>query len=126
MKKTFPNQFPNPPVRNEAVVKFPPTGIAPSITPFGQPAFRQGYQASIVEFHHLGKNASGSSFKWEMQKFAFRIFVNRNDEADEISADIEKERGRHQLGIAHIIILVLVQGLEPKPVSDRILLIIIS
>ena len=92
---------------------------------FREPPLRQRYQPPIVKFHHRTHDAAGRSFKRQTKKFALRIFVNRNDEPDEIHADIEEERGRHQLGVAHVIIFVLVERLEPKPVGHRVLLIII-
>src|SRR5262249_15691279 len=83
-------------------------------------------QPTIVEFHHPGKNASRHPFKRELKKRLFRIAISWPNESDEVTADIEQERGRHQIGFAHVEVLVLVKGFEPGAISDRELFVIVT
>src|SRR5947207_6771504 len=110
---------------HETVIQFAPAGVTSAEATFREAPFGEYDQASIVEFHHRANDASSRSLERQMEKFALGIFVNRDDESGEIHADVEQERGRHELGVAQVKVFVLVEGLEPKPVRNRILLIII-
>jgi len=61
-----------------------------------------------------------------MEKFAFWVAIDCSHQARVVTAHIEKERRRHKLGVAHVIIFVLVQTLEPRTVSDRILFVVVA
>src|SRR5262245_54350988 len=61
-----------------------------------------------------------------MEKFAFRVAIDSSHQARVITAYIEQQRRGHQLGVAHVIVFVLVQTLEPRTVRDRILFIVMA
>src|SRR5205085_7026338 len=60
------------------------------------------------------------------KKFPLRITVRRDDQTNEVSPDIQEKRGGHQFGVRDVAIFVLVERLEPRPVSHRVLVVVIS
>src|SRR5205814_10041833 len=83
-------------------------------------------KTAIIKTHRVPGQSSSDAAEWKIKKFTFRIAVNGPDQADVIAAYIEKKRGRHQIGVAHVVVFVLVQTLEPVTVGDRILLVVMT
>src|SRR5437016_13948324 len=79
----------------------------------------------MVKFHETGRDAPTPAVKWQHEKGFLRISVRRNYQSEIIRRHIEQETGRHQLGVAHVVIFIFVKGLEPRSIHDRILRVIV-
>ena len=62
----------------------------------------------MIKFDHGRGDLTSWTLKWKIEQGTFRIFVGGNDQTDVINADVEEQRGRHQLGVAHIIVFVFI------------------
>src|SRR5215469_1804395 len=111
-------------VGHKAIVKFAPAGVSFSVITCRPPAVRHSSQSTTVKIHYFSHELAAIPAEWQMEKFAFGVAIDCSDQARVITAHIEKERRRHQLCVAHVVIFVLVQTLEPGPVSDGILCVV--
>src|SRR5204862_8178973 len=113
-------------IRHKSIEKLPPTGVSSPVVASRPTPFCQRDKAAIIETHRVPGQSPPDAAEWQIKKFTFRIAVNGPDQADVIAAYIEKKRGRHQIGVAHVVVFVLVQTLEPVTVGDGILLVVIT
>jgi hypothetical protein len=116
--------FAKPSVGNESVVKLAPAGVAFSVVASRPSAVRQCDETSAVKTHGIAGNSAGNACERQAEKSTFRIAINAPHQADVVTAHIEKQRRRHQVRVAHVIIFVLEQTLEPVAVRDRVLAVV--
>src|SRR5437763_15334058 len=103
-----PDLLPNAGIRNKSIVKFPPSRVPSAIVSGGPSSFRKRNQAAIVKLHHSGGESAAETAKWQVKEFMLGIAVSGPNQADIIAADIEQESSRHQIGIAHVVVLVFI------------------
>src|SRR6516164_915572 len=124
--KSAEDLFTKPRVGHKAIVKFAPAGVSFSVVTCRPPAVRHSSQPTTVKIHYFSHELAAIPAEWQTEKFAFGVAIDCSDQARVITAHIEKERRRHQLCVAHVVIFVLVQTLEPGPVSDGKLCIVVA
>src|SRR5207253_1909117 len=103
-----PDLLPKADVRNKSIVKITPSGIPSAIISSRPSPLRQRHQTAIVKPHGGAGDPSAQPVEWQIEKFSFRIAVSGPDQPDIIAADIEEKRGRHQIGVSHVVIFVFV------------------
>jgi hypothetical protein len=120
------NLFAKPDIWNESIVKLAPTGVPFAIVPGRPSTLRQCDKAPIVKTHQAASQASANTAERQIKKRTFGIAIGCSHQADVITAHIEKKRGRHQIGVAHVVVFVFVQTFEPATIRDRILLVVMA
>src|SRR5262249_819887 len=110
----------------ESVIKFAPAGILLPVVAGRPSAICHGCKSATVKIHYVSHEFTAAPAEREVEKLAFRVTIHCSHQARVVTAYIEKERRRHQLGIAHVKIFVLIQTLEPGTVSDGILVVVVA
>src|SRR6266403_276955 len=121
-----PDLLPNARIWNKSIVKFAPSRVSSAVLPGCPSPLRKRHQTSIVKLHHAGGESAAETAKRKLKELMLGIAVSSPDQAKIIAADIEQECSRHQIGIAHVVVLVFIQAFEPETIGDRILLVIIT
>src|SRR5438067_73532 len=90
----------------------------------GVTAFPERDKPSVVKFNYAGGNSARSSAEWQFSKSFLRIVVCGYDQAQVIRRDIQEQGGRHQIGIAHVVVFVAIERVEPRSIHDWILMVV--
>src|SRR5262249_12793063 len=118
--------FANPIVWNKSIIEFAPARISFAIVTSRPSAICQGDETSAVKIHRVPGEPAADPCERQIEKRTFRIAINCADQTQIVTADIEKQRGQHQLGVPHVVLFIFVQPLEPGAVSDGKLLVVMA
>ena len=94
--------------------------IARAIGTLGDALLGQRHEPSIVERHEAGEGLPRRAIVGHPRELIVAIRVNESHGADEVACQVEEEGRAHQFRIAQVVILVLVERLEPLAIAARV------